>query len=233
MVRMPYKMPTDVVDISLDGLLSGTDREMTEDQLRLVEKSSPGLTLHCAGDLALVQAPCVAVVGSRDVSDNGRRRARRLARELAAEDIVIVSGLARGVDTEAMTACIDAGGRTIGVLGTGLDKATPAANGPLQTLVYEQHLLVSQFDAGARVFRGNFPRRNRTMAALSNATVIVEATDSSGTLHQAAEALRLGRWLFILRSLVQNPDVTWPSRFLGNERTVVLESTADIVARIR
>jgi DNA processing protein len=114
---------------------------------------------------------------------------------------VVVSGLARGVDTEALSAALAAGGRTIGVLGTPLDKVTPLSNGPMQELMYREHLLVSQFPVGSTVKKNNFPRRNRVMAALSDATAIIEASDTSGTLHQAAECSRLDRLLFITHAI--------------------------------
>src|SRR5205814_51885 len=110
---------------------------------------------------------------------------------------VIVSGLARGIDTAALMGAIEKGGRTVAVIGTPLDKAYPAENADLQTEIYSHHLLVTPFRIGEQVFKANFPKRNRVMAAISDATVIIEASDTSGTLHQAAECEKLGRWLFI------------------------------------
>jgi len=152
---------------------------------------------------------------------------------LAAQGVVVVSGLATGVDTEAMQAAITANGRTVGVIGTPIDKASPAANAGLHERIYTHDLLVSQFMSGSRVSKGNFPRRNRLMAALSDATVIVEASDTSGTLHQAAECVRLGRWLFIAEKVVDNRDLTWPSRFLGQPTVHVLSATVDVLSRVQ
>src|SRR5207247_10097113 len=105
--------------------------------------------------------------------------------------IVVVSGLARGVDTEALSAAIAAGGRVIAVIGTPIDKAYPAENKRLQEQIYSEHLLISQFPPGRRVYQSNFPERNKLMAAISDATVIIEAGETSGTLHQAAAWVRV------------------------------------------
>lgn len=123
---------------------------------------------------------------------------------------MIVSGLAEGIDTAAHTAAIDAGGRTIAVLGTPLDVFYPAGNRNLQSLIMRDHLCISQFPPGTPAQRGNFPMRNRTMALLSDATVIVEAGEKSGSLHQGWEALRLGRPLFLIRSVFSDPSLSWP-----------------------
>jgi DNA processing protein len=191
-----------------------------------------GPPLFFAGDLSLVRSRCVSVVGSRTVSPEGAARTRRLARELAAAGVVVVSGLAAGVDTDAHSSAIAARGRTIAVIGTPLDVAYPAANARLQETIYREHLLVSPFATGARVFRSNFPTRNKVMAALSDATVIMEASDTSGSLHQAAECRpdRLDRWLFISKSMVNDPRLTWPRQFLGSPKVRILSDTADVLA---
>jgi DNA processing protein len=163
----------------------------------------------------------------------GSEGARRVAGELAREGIVVVSGLAAGVDTAALTAALAAGGRVVGVIGTPLDRAYPARNRHLQERISLEHLLVSRFAAGERIRACNFPMRNRLMAALSDATVIIEAGERSGTLHQAAECLRLERWLFIARSLIEDPILKWPAKFLGRPRVAPLESTSAIVSALR
>jgi DNA processing protein len=190
------------------------------------------VTLYYAGALNFLSYPAVSIVGTREVSDAGRQRASRLARELVAAGVTIVSGLARGVDHCAHTAAIDAGGRTVAVIGTPLNEVYPAENSALQEKIYKEHLLLSPFEPGNRVFKSNFPKRNRVMAAISDATVIIEASDTSGTLHQAAECQRLGRWLFILRSVVDNPAITWPSAFVGKSKVAVLDKVEDIINAI-
>jgi DNA processing protein len=136
------------------------------------------------------------------------------------------------VDTEALTSAIQSRGRVVAVIGTPVDVAYPAENKHLQEQIYRDHLLVSQFAAGERVFRTNFPERNKLMAALSDATAIIEAGDTSGTLHQAAECVRLGRWLFIAKSVVDDSSLQWPKRFLGQPRVASFSSTEEIVDAI-
>ena len=210
-------------------LLAGTDVEPTTEQLGLLGGPKGADLVYYAGDPTLLELTSVAVVGTRKVSQDGTRRAARLARELVAAGVVVTSGLAMGVDTVAMTAALDAGGRVVGVIGTPLDRATPSSNGPLQEIVYREHLLISPFAWGSRVYRSNFPRRNRVMAQLTSATVVVEASETSGTLHQARECQRLGRWLFLLRSLVEDPSLTWPASFLRHPKTRVLDRTQDLL----
>jgi DNA processing protein len=189
--------------------------------------------VYHAGNISLLKLPSVSVVGTRQISDEGIMRARRLARELAESGVLVVSGLAKGVDTIAHTAAIAAGGYTAAVIGTPLDKAYPAENSGLQREIYERHLLLSPFNVGEQVYRSNFPERNKVMALLSDATVIVEASDTSGTLHQAAECQKSGRWLFIMKSVVDDESLTWPKRFLGHPKTRVLTSTEEIIAAVK
>lgn len=184
--------------------------------LNAVERHNAPPSLYVAGDLGVLRAgPRVSIVGSREASPDGLQRAMRLARELAARRVVVVSGLAKGIDTAAHKGAIESGGRTIAVLGTPLDQVYPKENRGLQDLLMREHLVISQYAPGSPVQRANFPRRNRTMALLCQATVIVEAGDSSGSLSQGWEALRLGRALFIMRSLAENKDLQWPREMLG------------------
>ena len=151
---------------------------------------------------------------------------------MAEAGVVVVSGLAEGIDTEALTGAIEAGGKVAAVIGTPLDTVYPAKNRVLQEAIYRDHLLVSQFAPKSRVFPSNFPARNRTMAALSDASVVIEASDTSGTLHQAAECQRLGRWLVIAKNVADDPALTWPGKFLGKPMTVILETTPQLLATI-
>lgn len=231
-----YIPPKSIGEATLGRLLEGTGRRVPDDQpqmaLFLSGRTRAGMIVYYAGNLALLKRPCVAIVGTRKVSDAGEARARRLARELAQEGIVVVSGLAMGVDTAAHTACIEAGGSTIAVIGTSMDKATPVTNKALQELIYKEHLLLSPFPIGSQVQKGNFPQRNQVMAAISDATVVIEASDTSGTLHQSKEAVGLGRWLFIARSCADDPSLAWPQSFLKESTAKVLNATADVVERV-
>ncbi len=137
-----------------------------------------------------------------------------------ADDFTIVSGLAKGVDATAHTTAIQEGGRTIAVLGTPLSHAYPKENAELQKEIAANHLLISQVpvkryeqQVNPTANRHFFPERNVTMSALTDATVIVEAGETSGTLIQARAALKQGRKLFILESCFNNPALTWPQKF--------------------
>ena len=158
--------------------------------------------LYVIGDECLLRSgQRVSVVGTRAASPDETKRARKLVRALVSHGVTVVSGLAAGIDTVAHSTAIELGGRTVAVLGTPADKAYPAANRSLHQMIASAHCVVSQFPAGAPTRRGNFPMRNRTMALLSDATVIVAAGEASGTAHQGWEALRLGRDLLVLESL--------------------------------
>jgi DNA protecting protein DprA len=233
--RSGYMPPRDRHAIPFADLLLRIGRAALEDrQMTFLRDASSGreATVFYAGEVDLLESPTVSIVGTREVSEAGWKRASQLARELAKCGMTIVSGLAKGVDTAALTSAISNGGRVAAVIGTPLDKAYPAENAELQQQIYAHHLLMTPFKEGDRVFRSNFPVRNRVMAAISDATVIIEASDTSGTLHQAAECIRLGRWLFIAKSVVDDTSLTWPTKFLKNDKTVVLESLSDIVSRI-
>jgi DNA processing protein len=180
-----------------------------------VERKHAPERLFAAGDADLVRGGTrVSVIGARRPSPEGLRRARKLAAELARAGVIVVSGLAEGIDTAAHQGALAAGGRTIAVLGTPLDVTYPRQNRELQQRIMTGHLALSPFAPGAAVHKGNFPLRNRVMALISDATVIVEAGDASGALSQGWEALRLGRLLFILKSITAVPHLTWPKKML-------------------
>lgn len=232
--RRGYFPPADRHQFPFRDLLVRVGRGIEDRQLQLLKDASSGrdATVFYSGDLSLLDGPTVSIVGTRDVSESGWKRAAQLARDLSKNGITVVSGLAKGVDTAALTSAISNGGHVVAVIGTPLNKAYPAENAFLQQQIYTQHLLISPFREGERVFRSNFPARNRVMAALSDATVIIEASDTSGTLHQAAECVRLGRWLFIAKSVVEDPLLTWPKKFLGQPKVNVLSSSADLIDAI-
>ncbi len=187
---------------------------MTVDELigplNEMERKHAPERLWVGGDASIFElGTLISVVGSRSVSPEGIRRARRLARELVRREIVVVSGLARGIDTVAHETAMDCGGRTVAVLATPLDQAAPPGNSALQQRIISDHLAVTQFPPGAPIQKMNFTIRNRTMALLSAATMIVEAGPNSGTRYQGWEALRLGRPLFLLESVVKSTDIRW------------------------
>jgi len=144
-----------------------------------------------------------SVVGSRKVTDLGKRRTQYITERLIKQDITVVSGMAEGVDTIAHHTAIK-NGRTIAVLGTSLDKVYPISNKGLFDVIKKDHLVISQFETNHPIQKSNFPQRNRTMALISDATFIIEATEKSGTRYQGWEALKLGRILYILENVVQS-----------------------------
>lgn len=152
--------------------------------------------------------PRVSMVGTRKPTRKGIEEARDLTNMLAGEGVTVVSGLAAGIDTVAHQTAIEAGGKTVAVLGTPLDRTYPRSNRDLRAKIARDHLLVSQFSMNHPITRGNFVRRNHTMALVSDATVIVEAGDGSGTIHQGWEALRLKRPLFVAHTAVK-ADPAW------------------------
>ena len=187
--------------------------------VRLRDARHPVELLYYRGLWNWVEKPSVAVVGTRKPSDFGRQRGGQLARRLVEDDYAVVSGLAEGIDTAAHTSALEAGGVTIAVLGTPLSEVYPKKNRALQQEIAAKYLVLSQvpvcryYRRDWRANRQFFPERNVTMSALTEATVIVEAGETSGTLHQARAALAQGRKLFILESCFER-GLEWPERFV-------------------
>jgi DNA processing protein len=186
---------------------------------RLRDAYRPAELLYFQGWWDLIASRSVAVVGTRKPTKNGILRTRRLVQELVRDDFTVVSGLAAGIDREAHETAIKGEGRTIAVLGTPLSHVYPKENADLQRQLAEQFLVVSQVPVKryeAQDYLRNrsfFPERNVTMSALTEATIIVEAGETSGTLIQARAALKQGRKLFILDSNFRNSRLTWPAKF--------------------
>jgi DNA processing protein len=155
-----------------------------------------GLFLRGAGDTAPLERPSVAIVGARSCSAYGAQVARSLARELAAAGLVVVSGLARGVDGEAHRGALEAGGSTVAVLGCGVDRDYPRAHAELARRIAETGLIVSEYPPGVEPAPWRFPARNRIVAGLAAATIVVEARERSGALITADLALEEGREVF-------------------------------------
>lgn len=159
----------------------------------LREIKDPPQQLYCAGDLSLLATRCVAMVGSRKYTAYGRRIAGRIAGRLASCGVTVVSGMAIGIDGISHLSALDAGGKTIAVLGNGLDVMYPASNRELKKDILKNGLLISEYPAGMRGTKYTFPQRNRIISGLSEATVVVEAGLNSGSLITAALAEEQGR----------------------------------------
>jgi DNA processing protein len=157
-----------------------------------------------AGDDVL-ERPAVAIVGARSCSPYGAQVARRLARELAHAGLVVVSGLARGIDGEAHRGALEAGGVTVGILGCGIDRDYPAAHAELACRIRERGLVVSEYEQGVEPAPWRFPARNRVIAGLCGATVVVEARERSGALITADFALEEGRDVLAVPGEITSP----------------------------
>ncbi len=187
---------------------------------KLQDAKHPIKLIYFCGYWELTETRSVAVVGSRKPSEDGIRRAQKLARFLVKEDFTVVSGLAAGIDTAAHIAALESDGRTFAVLGTPLSECYPQENAELQKCLSQNQLVVSQVPfiryskQNPRTNRLFFPERNKVMSALTEATVIVEASETSGTLVQARAALEQGRKLFIMDNCFERQNITWPYKFL-------------------
>ena len=185
---------------------------------KLRDAAHPVELLYYQGWWDLVESRSVAVVGTREPTKDGIARAARLVKELVKDNFTIVSGLASGIDTVAHETAIEEGGRTIAVIGTPLSHVYPKDNAELQRKIAREFLLISQVPVKRyerQDYRRNrlfFPERNITMSALTEATIIVEAGETSGTLIQARAALHQGRKLFILDNCFRK-GLSWPQKF--------------------
>ncbi len=155
--------------------------------------TDPPYLLFLAGDATLLERDGLAIVGTRSPTHYGRTTARRLAYDLAGAGVTITSGVARGIDSAAHLGALDAGGGTIGVLGHGIDLVYPPENRELFGRLREQGLILTEYPPGETPKAGNFPRRNRLIAALCRATLVVEMSHRSGAQHTVGFALEQGK----------------------------------------
>ena len=180
-----------------------------------LERRAAAPELYLRGDRTLFELGTrVAVVGSRRASPQGLEWTRLVTEALVENDVTVVSGLAKGIDTVAHRTALDCGGKTVAVLGTALDQYAVPSNRRLQDEIGERGLLVSQFPAGSPPNRLNFPRRNKTMALLSDATLVVEAAENSGTRYQGWEAIKLGRPVLFLKRFLSTTSAKWPGEMI-------------------
>ena len=174
---------------------------------RLLEAANPPLVLFAQGQLAALQGPAVAVVGSRHPTPQGADNACAFARALAQAGVAVVSGLARGVDAAAHEGAMDAPeGRTVAVLGTGIDVIYPKAHAALAQRITQHGLLLSEFLLGTGPLPAHFPKRNRIVAALAQGTLVVEAAVQSGSLITARLALDMGREVLAIPGSIHSPQ---------------------------
>ncbi|MGH7508203.1 MAG: DNA-processing protein DprA [Gemmatimonadales bacterium] len=190
--------------------------------------ADPPPVLFSLGEQSVLLRPAAAIVGSRDHSQYGLGVCRTLAAAVAEAGVVVVSGMARGLDAVAHTAALDAGGTTIGVLGNGLGVVYPAANRVLYDRVAKDGLLLSEFPPGERPHAGSFPRRNRLISGLSRVTLVVEAAIGSGALITAGTALDQGREVMAVPGNITSPVSEGTNQLIRDGAAPVLEA-ADVL----
>jgi len=177
-----------VRNLTAQGIIAVTKKSQRYPK-QLLNLENPPVVLYCRGNLELLKRPAVAIVGTRDCTRYGQDVASRFAKEFADRGLVVISGLADGIDTASHLGAMPC---TIGVLGNGLNVYYPKANAKLQKDMFEKALVISEFLPNAQPTRFNFPHRNRIVAALASALLIVEADIKSGTMITRDWALDLG-----------------------------------------
>lgn len=202
--------------------------------LRSIFNRPPLLTIQGEWDERLLSRS-IAIVGTRNASVAGRRRADRMARALVKHDFAIFSGLAAGIDTAAHAAAIDDGGLTVAVMGTGMYRRFPAQNAALADRIVETGgALVSQFFPNQPPTSWTFPNRNVVMSGLTMATVVIEASETSGAKMQARVALQHGRTVFLVKSLVESHE--WARKYVEKgiygTHAIQISSPDEIVDRL-
>ena len=199
----------------------------------LREIADPPITLYVKGDWqACFDAPCVAVVGSRRCSTYGENASQMLARDLAEKGICIVSGLARGIDSAAHKGAIEAKGKTIAVLGTGVDTVYPKENAKLVEQILESGgAVVSQFPLGTPPLKDNFPYRNRIISGLSLGVLIIEASERSGSLITARLAMEQNREVFAVPGNITSRN-SFGTNYLIKDGAKLVQQWQDVVSEL-
>ena len=189
---------------------------------RLKEIADAPRVLFYKGRIDILKAPyMIAMVGSRQASEYGREAAKLLASELAKAGVVIVSGLAYGIDTASHKGAIRGGGRTIGVSGCGINYIYPKGNELLYRKMYDEHLIISENGLDVPSFAYNFPLRNRIISGLCQGTVVIEAREKSGSLITADQALLQGRNIYAVPGRINDPLSTGTNRLIRDGATLV------------
>jgi DNA processing protein len=196
--------------------------------LRLIPNLPPFLFYR--GEFSDEDVRSVAVVGTRQASEDGIRRAAKMSRLLAGQGVTVVSGLAKGIDTAAHRAALEAGGRTIAVLGTGITKCYPGENRDLAEAITGSGVLASQFWPTSPPSRYTFPRRNIVTSGISQGTIVIEATSTSGAKMQARIALDHGKKVFLIRSLVTSQS--WARDYVGKRGAIEVDDVDEVSTQL-
>lgn len=197
----------------------------------LKEIFEPPVTLYARGDLSLLDQPCLAVVGSRKPTPYGSAMAERMSADLAQRGLVIVSGLARGVDTSAHKGALAGGGKTVAVLGCGIDQCYPSENKKLKAEIEQKGLVLSEFPMGAFAAPQNFPIRNRLISGLALGVMVVEAAQYSGSLITARLAMEQNREVFAVPGSVTNKN-SWGPNTLIKQGAKLVQDWKDVVEEL-
>jgi len=197
----------------------------------LLQTADPPLLLYVEGDSALLSAPSLAIVGSRNPTAQGADNARAFAAQLGRDGWVIVSGLAMGIDAAAHEGALDAGAATLAVVGTGPDIVYPARHAALARRIAERGVLISEFAPGTPPLRENFPQRNRLIAGLTRGTLVVEAALKSGSLITARLAAEAGREVFAIPGSIHAPQ-SRGCHALIRQGARLVESAADVLEEL-
>ena len=199
--------------------------------MRLREIKDPPLLLFAMGDVALLSEPQIAVVGTRRPTPGGLESARHFADALARSGLIVVSGLAAGIDAAAHEAALNASGPTIAVIGTGADIVYPAKHKVLAHRIVDHGVIVSEFSCGTPAHASNFPRRNRLMSGLSLGVLVIEAAERSGTLITARFAGEQGREVFAVPGAIRNPVARGCHRLI-QQGAKLAQSAEDILIEL-
>lgn len=197
----------------------------------LKEIHDPPIVLYVKGDLSCLKQPALAMVGSRKPSVTGSETARRFAYELALKQLTIVSGLALGIDAQAHQGCLDAGGKTVAVMGTGIDRIYPRQHAKLAEKICHNGLIITEFPLKSAASAGHFPRRNRIISGLSLSTLVVEAAIHSGSLITARLALEQNRDVLAIPGSILNPQARG-CHYLVQQGAKLVTSSQDVLEEL-
>ena len=198
---------------------------------QLLQIADPPVLLYVTGDMRLLSAPSLAIVGSRNATQQGMTNAERFARALSEAGLTIVSGLALGIDAAAHRGGLAGRGSTIAVLGCGPDVVYPRGNEPLFSQIAESGMMVSEFPLGAPPARENFPRRNRLISGLSRGCLVIEAALASGSLITARLASEQGREVFAIPGSIHSP-LSKGCHALIKQGAKLVESAQDVLEEL-
>ena len=191
----------------------------------LLQLANPPENLHIKGNLPIFRPPVVAIIGTRRPTSYGCEVTHKLASDLAANGVVVVSGLAMGIDTIAHTAALDAGGVTIAVLAQGLHSIYPASNRGLAERITKNGALITEYEMGEEAMKHHFLARNRIVSGLADAVIVTEAADRSGTFSTVAHALEQNKEVFAVPGPITSLLSAGPNRLLQQGAHVVLSAT--------